>query len=294
MALRPGQDYVRVRVTARHRLFPLPHKFQHRHVVQLLKSWRWSAKPLQPSKGDSSGCAWEVGSSSEPPAPAMPLGEDFVLITKLRDQQGASVGPATVTASSRTKKRIIYDDNEPATGTDDPWAGGHDPWSSYLAPPGLPAPKVPVPPVSSTRDSKYDQLRQELASEVKTVVQQEVRSGSLAQASSGQEDRLQRLEVGFQELKLQGEKFEGWFQKFGQQVASSSQQIQGVACTVASQQKDLQHVRAEVSQQADIVQSSLHRSVAAMQSEVSSQLTAQLTSQFEKLEALLSKRPRTE
>ena len=119
-------------------------------------------------------------------------------------------------------------------------------------------------------------------------------SGSLAQASSGQEDRLQRLEVGFQELRLQGEKFEGWFQKFGQQVASSSQQIQEVACTVASQQKDLQHVRAEVSQQADIVQSSLHRSVAAMQSEVSSQLTAQLTSQFEKLEALLSKRPRTE
>ena len=106
-------------------------------------------------------------------------------------------------------------------------------------------------PVSSNLDSKYDQLRQELANEVKPVVQCRRRSAAVA---------LPRLpparmtgsnaSKSASELRLQGEKFEGWFQKFGQQAASSNQQIQEVASTVASQQKELQHVRAEVSQQA--------------------------------------------
>ena len=59
--LRPDHAYSRVRVAAKYRLHPLPHGLTRQGLQQLLDSWQWPAKPLQPSKVDAAGLhgRWE-------------------------------------------------------------------------------------------------------------------------------------------------------------------------------------------------------------------------------------------
>ena len=101
-ALRPNQEYIKVSVTSKFRVHPLPHGMQHHSLVQLLRKWQWIAKPLQPCKGDAAGGAWEVGSSSDPPALAMPLGDQHVPITKLRGPATSDAATPTVYATKRS------------------------------------------------------------------------------------------------------------------------------------------------------------------------------------------------
>jgi len=64
--LRPDDEFVDVNV---------------RQMVKLLEAWKWTAKPLQPAKGNLQGQAWTVGASEPPPNKVMPgFGHD-VLIT---------------------------------------------------------------------------------------------------------------------------------------------------------------------------------------------------------------------
>ena len=62
---------------------------------------------MQPDRGDASGCAWIIGASGEPPAPALPLGCGYVLATKVKD-----IGLPRPMA--HTKKALIYDDDDEA------------------------------------------------------------------------------------------------------------------------------------------------------------------------------------
>ena len=72
---KPTQDFVKVRILHRFKLYPLPHGFQRKHLAQLLHKWQWVARPLQQARGDAQGASWEVGSDCEPPAPALPAGD---------------------------------------------------------------------------------------------------------------------------------------------------------------------------------------------------------------------------
>ena len=223
--LRPGVDFVKACITQRFRLFPLPHGFQRKNVLQLLRSWKWVAKPLQPAKGDSTGSAWDVGSDTSPPAPALPLGESFVLVNALKPP-AHSHKPVSVLASSRTKRRIIYDDEDPDPAQEqDPWNGGLDPWAQALPPPGLAPPASSSNSVAVASAAKYDQIRAELSQDVQTLVAEQVRSN--APDSSAQESRLQKLETGCQELQMQTSKFEGWFSAFGKQSLGDQPPGQG-------------------------------------------------------------------
>ena len=91
--LRPQHEFVKVQVTAKFRIFPLPFGFQRKGVIQLLRRWNWCARALQPARGDSTGIAWEIGASSDPPAPTMPLGDGFVVLSKIRDLQQQPAAP---------------------------------------------------------------------------------------------------------------------------------------------------------------------------------------------------------
>ena len=124
-ALRPGCDFQRVKISAHFRLHPLPFGCQRKHLQGLLKSWAWNARPLQPARGDGEGAAWIVGASEDPPGPAIPCGGAFVLVQKIRDTAIAAP-PASITASGRTKRQILYDDGDEAVqgANSDPWSGG--------------------------------------------------------------------------------------------------------------------------------------------------------------------------
>ena len=154
-AYRPGQEFVQVKVTSHFKLFPLPFGFQRKNVAQALRNWQWCAKPLQPVKGNAQGCAWLVGSSCDPPLPALPLGDQYVLVNKVRDSASSSA-PASVTASQKTRRSILYDDGEgPSTQAEvDPWSHGRDPWALARAPPGLPPPPTAKVASASTADTK--------------------------------------------------------------------------------------------------------------------------------------------
>ena len=215
----------------------------------------------------------------------MQLGEGFVLIHKLRDiTQPAK--PEVLCASSRTRRRILYDDPEAPASSTDPWAGGRDPWSLARPPPGLPAPSaatssaVPTP----AAESKLSQVKTELQAGIATLVRKELQSAiHSASPDPGQDARILKLEAGLNEVRMQNNKFEEWFQTFGTQMRQQASQVVEVQQAVAAQQTDLGSLRSEVT-------SSITQAVSSFRSEMSQQFAAQTAS----LEAMLAKKQRSE
>ena len=271
----PGSAFLKLKITSRWKLHPLPHGFQRKHVGQLLAKWGWHARALQPCKGDASGCAWEVGSDSEPPSTVVAFGENFILIHKVKDL-GGQARAAPVCASSRTRQHILYDDPE----SSDPWSHGRDPWS-LSKPPGLPAP--PTTSTSQT-ETKLSQLKTELQAGVEGTVQRQVQL-AVANAEPGKavDNRLRQLEVGLQEVRQQNQKFEEWFNELGSQTKRTAAQVAEVQQSVAGQQAELQKVKGDVA-------SSLNKAIQTLQQDMSQQLAQQTST----VEALLSKKHRSE
>ena len=50
--VRPGNSFIKINVQKTH---PLPHRLQRQQVIQLLKEWQWTAKPLEPLRGTAEG-----------------------------------------------------------------------------------------------------------------------------------------------------------------------------------------------------------------------------------------------
>ena len=178
--VRPGHEYIRVRVSMKYRLHPLPHGFQRQSVSQLLRQ-----------------C----------------FGDSYVLLTLLKEGPAARAVPAVACASNRTS-HIRADEpaaSAPASSTADPWAGGRDPWAQYKAGTEKPAQSVAPSPAAA---SKLSQIENGLRTEMQTVVQQELTAFAAknSSASSGEvTGRIERLEASVQEMKHQGVKFEEWF-----------------------------------------------------------------------------------
>ncbi|CAE7238032.1 aquIMA [Symbiodinium sp. KB8] len=270
--LRPQQPFVKVKVLSKWRLHPLPHGTQRHALVQLLGKWKWAAKPLQPCRGDSSGCAWEVGSEVDPPATVLQAGETFVLVHKTRDV-GLQPKPDALCASSRTRRRILYDDPDIPQSSADPWLGGQDPWSLGRAPPGLPHPPTPASTAAaqpSPAVSKLTQVKSELQAGLATLVRSEVQAvkAQLPSADSSQEARIQKLEVGLQEVCAQNSKFEQWFQTLGTQMSQQADQVVEVQKAVSNQQGELGALKSEVT-------SSIAQAMSGLQSDMSRQFAAQ-------------------
>ena len=283
LCLRPEVDFVRVRIAARYKLHPLPHGLQRKHLATLLKQWNWPARPLQVLKGDSAGCAWEVGSDQEPPGQALAAAGSYVLVTKIRDASSQSK-PQAVTASARTRKHILYDDPEqsqPTSVAADPWLHGKDPWS-LSKPPGLPAPPVPS---ASTAETKLTKVKSELEEAFRQRLEEHTAKhwASQSQVSDNQECRLQKLEVGMQELQAQNNKLQDWCQNVGNQVSAHTSHIAEIKNAVSAQQTEVGQLRTEFTQ-------TLSNSVACLQKD----MTQQLASQMQQIESLLNKKARTE
>ena len=285
-AVRPGSIFTKVAVKAHYRLHPLPFGCLRKHLIALLREWKWEAKPLQPARGDAEGAAWIVGASDAPPSPALACGDAYVLVRKVRDTAAAAAQPL-VTASGRTKRSILYDDDDNVA---DPWANGLDPWALSRAPPGLPAPTTGSTPASgSTAATKLSQLRTEITSGVQEIVKKQVSETVKAADAhaNAAETRLTQLEATVNELKHQGTKFEGWFQSFGQQVSAVQQ-------TVAAQQADLAQVKNEVAQHSESLQQTVQTAVGTIATDIAAQLQQQFNEQSNRLEALLTKKHRAE
>ncbi|CAE7655752.1 unnamed protein product [Symbiodinium sp. CCMP2456] len=273
--LRPQHQFLKVRVTARFRLHPLPHGFQRHNLVQLLQQWQWVSKPLQPDRGDSVGCAWIVGASSDPPAPALALGTGFVLVSKIKDV-GQPRGPSKdVCASTRTRKALLLDDDGDAFPPD-PWADGSDPWSS--------ARQAAVPASSSTEAvTKIAQVEAGLKQDLEDLVQRKLDAREAAGPPPGfsdQDKRLHVLETAVNEMRHQSTKFESWFQGFGTKVADQATQLETLQSTVQEQQVELGRVRTDL-------QSTVQAAVTSLQGNLTNQMASQLAGQMEQIQRAL-------
>ena len=86
--LRPDSTFSDVVPSRTFQLFPLPHGMQKAAVISILETWQWKARAIQPGKGNSTAMTWIVGTSSDPPAPALPAPTGDVLITEMPQQTG--------------------------------------------------------------------------------------------------------------------------------------------------------------------------------------------------------------
>ena len=279
-ALRPSHSFVKLRIIAHWRLHPLPFGFQRSSITQLLKQWGWNARPLQPAKGDSEGCAWIVGAAVEPPAQTQPLGSTFVLITKVRDVGVRRAEVAKVCASQRTKKHMLLEDDP---DVEDPWAHGQDPWSAARTGVELSASSATRP--SPATVSKLEQIQADLRHDLTAMVTQQVQvqTQQAPPGLSDQDKRLHALEVGLNEVKPQNGKFEEWFQSFGSKVGAQATAVSELQATVQTQKNEIIKCRADL-------QHAVQHAVTSLQTELTQQLSSQLQGQFDQIQSLFSEK----
>ena len=285
--LRPGQGFVKLRVAAHFKIHPLPHGFQRQGVAQLLRQWNWKGRPLQPERGDAAGSAWLVGAEEDPPSQALPLGEDFVLITKVKDLGMRRQQPSKVLATRRTARHILLD-ADPDASKDapmpDPWLEGKDPWSQARSSTDTQHSRLPLP-TTSPAVTKLAQIQEDLKHDLQDIVRQQVHAqASVALPGLTEQDRrLAALEVGMTEMRQQSSKFEAWFQSFGTRVSDQATAIAGLQSTVQEQQRELASYKSEF-------QATVNSAVTGLQQDLAQQFSSQLQGQFEQIQSLFSEK----
>ena len=132
--LRPGDNFVKVKVTSVYRLHPFPYGIQRAQVTALLKQRNWAAKPLQPARGTSEGSAWDVGTSEAPKEKFLTAFDRDILITLIKDKIEVEktvpvIGPKRVQAHLNKTAQPSFS----SSGSMDRWLSGPDPWTSWHA-----------------------------------------------------------------------------------------------------------------------------------------------------------------
>ena len=255
--LNPETPFSNFEVSKVFELRPVPHGTQKIGILNMLKAWKWKARPLQPSKADAQGMGWLVGAAEDPPSLVMPTSTGDIVIS-LHKEHGDGEHGVSLTSSSKTqghlRKQQRQDQKTEATPSSsatpppglakpaqepDPWTR-HDPWGGWKNPNSTPMEDEPM--VKSMASSLEDKV-------ISTV--QKVN-----------EDRFQKLEVDIAEIRMQHGRHEQWFQEAG----NANQRLQS----------QVNHLATQMTQQ---------------QNEVSS-LSQEIKSGFQNMEALLSKKQR--
>ena len=257
--LNPETPFANFEVNKTFELRPLPHGTQRLGVLNMLKAWKWKARPLQPCKADSNGMGWLVGAAEDPPSMIIPTKSGDVMIS-LQKKHGDADSGNNLTTSAKTQGHLRKQQKEdkrslagakgasvapPTTGAAssaeaDPWARS-DPWGGW----------------KGTMPMQDEPMHVKAMAE---TMEERVTSGVL----SANEQRFQKLEVDMAEIRQQHQKHEQWFQEAG----AANQRLQNQVGALSTQ-------------------------VAQNQQEVSS-LSTEIKLGFQNMEALLSKKQRTD
>eukprot|EP00435_Cladocopium_sp_Y103_P031943 s1553_g8.t1 len=288
--LRPGDTYVKVDISKIFRIHPLPHGLQRQQVVQLLREWRWQAKPLQPARGSAEGGSWEIGAASDPPSNVMTAFGRDVLVSLVKDKQRDANPPPALVGSVRAHRHLRA--QAPAVSTSpqssaDPWhQPGQDPWQHWHG-----------PKLAASNDSakRYDILAEKLKSDLQTSLGQHLEAqmqGAPASTSSSDTSRIQKLETDMEEIKAHHSTFHSWFKETGNKLAIQDEQLAQLHASVQQNQQDLQVVRSEVHTSAEGLHQAMQLSFGTMKQDLSSELTSTMTSQMDRIESMLCKKQR--
>ena len=285
-ALRPNTDFIKVSVQMVFHLHPLPFGLQRTALVKLLREWQWTARPLQVAKGSALGGAWTVGAETQPPSLALSAFGKEVLITCVKSVDTPAELPKMM-IPRRTEQHIRHStSSDAASSTSDPWMQPHnDPWQHWKRPAVDSAAAQPV-------RQRITELSKEIKADMKEYLQQELHQNArpAQELPDGVEHRFSQLECGLQELQAHNVKYQGWFQEASTRMSNTEQQLQVMSTALATTQDTVHRVETDVRQHAASVASSLH----AVKSELSADMSQKFDQFSEKLEALLSKKQRTD
>ena len=287
-ALRPGTPYLDVKVPYMYQLFPLPHGTQRAAISKLLEEWKWRAKPIQPGRGRTDAMAWIVGSEDAPPGPVLHAFDQDVLITehrmpKKQEQKQEPVIP-------RKTQRLLIQDQVPQAqtkGTDPFQDPAGDPWGKFLAK------NTPVPSAAgASGNQRIEKLATELRAEVTSTVKQELSShaASVPAITGPTEKKLAALESSITEIKAQNTQFSKWFKEWGARSQETDKAVHQLQQSIAKTQQDNAQLAAAVKQNNDTLHQELKGSIQAIKSD----LDSTFDKRFDRLEALVAKRQRTD
>eukprot|EP00438_Fugacium_kawagutii_P028090 Skav211003 [mRNA] locus=scaffold1610:94452:115803:- [translate_table: standard] len=297
--LRPGDSFMKIEVKYVYRLHPLPHGLQRAQLVKILKEWEWQARPLQPVKGSSEGGAWEVGTATQPTTPVKIAQGRDVLLTLVKDKTVSAAPPVTV-MPRRVQKHLQTQASSssagPKTGSD-PWQlyPAADPWMAGRSSQAGAAPTAAAQTRLSTitetlKEDLKAQLQEQLEARTTTVL---CGDQSLGEFQQQQDQRLAKLESGFSELTAQGAQMSRWCEAAATRMSAQETQLDALKVGLQQNQADIQHVRAEVQQSHEQLNTSLHQSFGNMKQELTSEFASNLTQHMDRFERLiLEKNPR--
>ena len=234
-----------------------------------------------------------MGSSTPPPQPVLRGFEQDILVTLQKDRT-TQTQETSVVASTRTK-RFLKEGSLAASSSSgaDPWESGQDPWKHWQ---GSSSSRAPTATPLTSDNAGVKRL-----TNLKDSLREELRSTAAPALPPGLEDELskvQKMEVSVQELTAQGAQFRQWFKEAGQRMDHTDNQIQQLKTFVETNSAQVSdrigQIQEEVTNKTELLQNTLHGSIAGMNRDLQHTLDSKLSSQFEKFEALLAKKARTD
>ncbi len=215
-AIKPGSIVLAIGARQSYHVGPLPFGMDRASIAKLLQSWKWQARPLNPTKAVSGelGTLWVVQSSVDPPANVFSTKNGDVVITKLGQKEAKPEVPAVVVGNSATME-MCSKPTQDKSGID-PWLK-QDPWQTGIQSLAVQGPRADdvVTSLKSVEARIEERVEQALRAKLPSVADMEVDS-MMSEASSGVNDnrhtqheaRLSVLEQQIQALSANQSHFE--------------------------------------------------------------------------------------
>ena len=280
---------------------PLPHGVTRGAVEDILRGWKWCARPLQPIKGNFQGSAWLIGSEVDPPAPVLSAYDKDVIINPAQQRTTREQGAPMVQASRKTQNHIrlqAKSQNAEKSAQPDPWAGGADPWAAYNSQSG----KGSVDKAVSSGQKQIESVKADLQAQMKTALLEELEARearrpidvdesateALVIANQTRNDaRFNIMEGSLKELKAQNETMASWMHQTGARLETAE-------ANAHSLQAEMQQVKLEVVQSQNSVHALIQSSFASVRSEMTSEMSNLFSHHFGEFRENMSKKARTD
>ena len=277
--LRPGVPFVGIDVKTVFQLHPLPHGTQKGVVGQLLQSWGWKARPLQPGRSRFDSMVWLVGATDPPPQPVLRAFDKDVLVTEVKAAEKPKATPQVI--ASRKTQEHIRKHVDPQPASTDPWHDPvKDPWSKYF---GSSMAQPSQPAGEHDGKKRYESLAKELKEELKKEFQG---SQSSQPMDVDNDQRMQTLESGMAELTKQNVVFQNMFGEMGKQCSSLQSSVHELQRHATAQQQDIANLSTGFQSFESRTQGAIATAIGQVQTD--------MASRFDSLEALLHKKARQE
>ncbi|CAL1128806.1 unnamed protein product, partial [Cladocopium goreaui] len=171
----------------------------------------------------------------------------------------------------------------------DPWMDATcDPWNSWQPTTGQSTtkPASGKSHLAEMTGQLRDELQESMRKELDQYKQQhDDRMGE--QTTAATEARFLQIETTMGEIQAQQQQFNQWFTQVGQATSATETAIQTINYTLSTHQQELQGLHQEVKTVSENLGNTIQKTLVNHQSE----MTADFSARFDKLEAMFAKRP---